>query len=319
MISVLGAGAFGTSLAIALGAKGHVCLWARDPEHVAEMIRARENTKRLPGVPLPARVTPTADLAEATAADVLLLALPMQKLAAFLAGEGARFDGKTLIACCKGIDVSTLSGPLQVIAHGAPSAKAALLTGPSFAADIAVGLPTALTLACGDDALGAALQEKLSTPALRLYRTTDTIGAELGGALKNVVAIGAGIVIGAGLGDSARAALITRGFAEIQRLAQALGGEAETLVGLSGHGDLILTCTSDKSRNFRFGCEIGSGQTPDSGPTVEGAATARAALNLSRQHGLDLPVVAAVVTLLDRPEALDETVAALLSRPLKSE
>ena len=192
-------------------------------------------------------------------------------------------------------------------------------TGPSFAADIARGLPTALTLACSDDVAGAMLLDALSTPALRLYRTTDTIGAELGGALKNVVAIAAGVVIGAGLGDSARAALMTRGFAEMNRLAQSLGARAETLAGLSGLGDLVLTCTSLQSRNFRFGSALGAGDAFDPSVTVEGAATAKAVSILAKQRGIDMPVATMVAALVTGTISVEDAVAALLARPLKKE
>ena len=200
-----------------------------------------------------------------------------------------------------------------------PHAKVAILTGPSFAADIARFLPTALTLACADETIGHALQLRLSTPTLRLYRSQDVIGAELGGALKNVIAIGCGAVIGAGLGTSARAALMTRGFAEIQRLAMDLGAEANTLQGLSGFGDLALTCTSEMSRNFRFGASLGAGQAFDPTQTVEGAATAQAVARLAEQHGLDLPVCITIAKLASGHMDVQGAMDVLLARPLKAE
>ena len=192
----------------------------------------------------------------------------------------------------------------------------AVLTGPSFAADIAKGLPTALTLASTD---GDALQRLLSTPDLRLYRSTDVIGAELGGALKNVIAIAAGVVIGAGLGDSARAALMTRGYAEMARLAMALGARAETLAGLSGFGDLVLTCTSTQSRNFRFGQSLGADAAFDPAVTVEGIATAKAVSNLAKTMQVDMPITQMIAALIDRKLSLSAAVSALMSRPLKPE
>jgi glycerol-3-phosphate dehydrogenase (NAD(P)+) len=318
-VSVLGAGAFGTALAVALAREGRaVTLWARDAGHAAEMAETRRNDRRLPGIDLPETVSVTAETGDLPAGPVLL-AMPMQAMGAALAEHRARLDRRALVACAKGIDLATGQGPAALIRAACPGACPAILTGPSFAADIARGLPTALTLACADEAAGAALQSDLSTQALRLYRTTDTTGAELGGALKNVVAIAAGVVIGAGLGDSARAALMTRGFAELTRLATALGARVETLSGLSGFGDLVLTCTSTQSRNFRFGMALGEGAAFDPGVTVEGAATARAALALAARHGVELPVAAMVVALIDGSASVGAAVDLLLSRPLKKE
>lgn len=315
MIAVLGAGAFGTALAVALSREGReVVLWAR-----AAQTFAGGEARRLPGVSLPATLQTTADLALASQAETVLLALSAQALSGFLIHEGARLDGKALVACCKGIDLETGLGPVATLAAACPRATAAILTGPSFAADIARGLPTALTLACADPVAGEALQRDLSTPVLRLYLSEDVRGAELGGALKNVIALAAGIVIGAGLGASARAALMTRGHAEMVRLAVALGGRAETLAGLSGLGDLVLTCTSDQSRNFRAGFAMGRGAAPDGTATVEGLATARAAARLAAAHGIDVPVTAMVAALVDGALPLEQAIAGLMSRPLRKE
>lgn len=320
MIGIAGAGAYGTALAVALAREGReVRLWARDPADIAAMRDSGQNAERLPGVMLPDGLTPTADIADLDGAEAVLLSTPMQALRGFLAGAGARFDGLPLVACSKGVDMSTLTGPCAVIRAACPSSKVALLTGPSFAADIARGLPTALTLACADEAVGERLQHLLSTPVLRLYRASDVTGAELGGALKNVIAIAAGVVIGAGLGDSARAALMTRGYAEMVRLAVHLGARAETLAGLSGFGDLVLTCTSAQSRNFRYGVALGEGHSFDPTVTVEGAATARAVADLSRRDGIDMPVTRMVAALVEGRIALSDAVTALLSRPLKPE
>jgi len=284
-IGVLGGGAFGTALAIALARGGQdVTLWARDPAPIA----ATRESPHLPGCPLPDAVTVTGAL-DTVAADILLLATPMQSLRGLLARPDFP-DAPALVACCKGIDLATGTGPTALIQSAHPDRVAAVLTGPSFAADIARGLPTALTLASADEAAVLALQAQLSTEVLRLYSSTDPLGAELGGALKNVIAIACGAVIGGGFGVSARAALMTRGFVEMQRLATLLGARPQTLTGLSGFGDLVLTCTSEMSRNFAFGVSLGRGEPPDTTRTVEGRATAEAALALAVRHGVDMPI-----------------------------
>ncbi|MES2542032.1 MAG: NAD(P)H-dependent glycerol-3-phosphate dehydrogenase [Pseudomonadota bacterium] len=318
MIGIAGAGAFGTALAVALAKGGReVRLWARDPQQIRLMHETGRNDHALPGVELPQNVSIRAEIGDICGGEALLLAMPMQALGGALDAwpqVGAR---QPLVACCKGVDLTTLRGPVAVIEARRPEAQAAILTGPSFAADIARGLPTALTLATSGK--GELLQELLSTPTLRIYRTDDVIGAELGGALKNVVAIAAGTVIGAGLGDSARAALITRGYAEMVRLAEALGARAETLAGLSGFGDLVLTCTSSQSRNFRFGVALGTGEAFDPRVTVEGVATARAVVELARGMGIDMPVTAMVNALALGKIALNDAIGQLMSRPLKQE
>lgn len=317
MIGVAGAGAFGTALAVALAKGGRpVRLWARDADQVRLMHETGRNDSALPGVELPGPVSVHAEIGDICGGDALLLTMPMQALGGAL-DAWPQIDGRQpLVACCKGVDLTTLRGPVAVIEARRPGAQVAILTGPSFAADIARGLPTALTLATQE---GAALQELLSTPTLRIYRTDDVIGAELGGALKNVVAIAAGTVIGAGLGDSARAALMTRGYAEMVRLAEALGARAETLSGLSGFGDLVLTCTSAQSRNFRFGCALGKGEAFDPRVTVEGVATARAVVKLAAGMGIDMPVTAMVNALALGKIALNDAIGQLMSRPLKQE
>ncbi len=314
-VAILGAGAFGTALACALD---EAMLWCRDPAQARDMAQTRENRARLPGIALPDGVQVTSDLSDIRAQTVLL-AIPMQQTDGFLRQHGAALAGRVLVACSKGIDLEQMIGPVGVIRAALPETRAALLTGPSFAIDIARGLPTALTLACADAELGRALQDELSTPALRLYRNTDVIGAELGGALKNVIAIAAGVCIGAQMGESARAALIARGHAEILPLARRLGAEPETLTGLSGLGDLILTCCSEKSRNFRFGLALGRGEGFDSATTVEGAATARAVTRLAAREGLEMPVTAMVAALVDGKITLDQARDALLTRPLTDE
>lgn len=311
MIGIVGAGAFGGALAITLGQKQAVSLWGRG--------QTSRRIPRLSDANLPDLVTVATDLAQVAQAETVLLALPAQAMGRFLVEHGALFDGRNLVACCKGVDLATGSGPTGVILAHCPAATAAILTGPSFAADIAKGLPTALTLACIDDAVGNTLQHQLSTDVLRLYRTTDVTGAEFGGALKNVIAIAAGVVMGAGLGESARAALMARGFAEMQRFALPQGARAETLAGLSGFGDLVLTCTSAQSRNFSFGVALGAGAGFDPAATVEGVATAQAVAKLSKDLGVDMPVTQMVAALTARKITLEDAIRALMSRPLKPE
>lgn len=329
-VLVIGGGAFGTALAVALARRGPVALWARDPD----LARTRQSA-RLPGIHLPAAVTVHTDVPLGLAPETaVLLALPMRALPDWLAGPGQALAGLAMVACAKGIaptaaatlaDTSAAAGAriglgaTGLIARALPTSPCALLTGPSFAADIARGLPTALTLACAEDDLGRRLQDRLSTHSLRLYRTTDVIGAELGGALKNVIALAAGMVIGAGLGDSARAALMTRGHAEMLRLALTLGARAETLAGLSGLGDLVLTCTSAQSRNFRHGHDLGAGIAPDPARTVEGIATAHAVAGLAQRLDLEMPIVTMVSAVLDGRIGIADATQALLNRPLKEE
>lgn len=315
MIAVMGGGAFGSSLAIALAQGGHqVTLWARQ---AAEMAAQRESP-RLPGLRFPDNLTVTDEAMTLRGAEAILVAVPMQALAGLLSRYPQLWPAQHLVACCKGIDLERLTGPSHLIRDLAPGAIPAVLTGPSFAADIARGLPTALTLAsAAPDAVG--LQALLSTRTLRLYLTDDLAGAELGGALKNVIAIAAGAVMGAGLGDSARAALMTRGFAEMTRAAAHLGARPETLTGLSGFGDLVLTCTSAQSRNYRCGLALGRGEAPDPTMTVEGAATARAMARLAQAAGLDLPVTQAVAALVDGSLSMQEALALLMARPLRGE
>ncbi len=319
-LAVLGAGAFGTALAVALAREGDpVRLWARDPEQVRTMSETRENAERLPGVALPDTVEPVADLARAAEAEILLLSVPMQSLSQFLKAAPDLWPGKQLVACCKGVDLSSGLGPSGVIAAAAPGAVPALLSGPSFAIDIAHGLPTALTLASTDEAAAKAMQERLSTPVLRLYRSTDMAGVELGGALKNVIAIACGMAIGAGLGESARAALMTRGYAEILRLAMARGAQRDTLAGLSGLGDLVLTCTSEKSRNYAYGLRLGRAGKAKTLATTEGIATARAVSALAAREGLEMPITTAIAAVLDGSWTVEQAADALLARPLRPE
>lgn len=319
-ISVLGAGAFGTALAISLAQSGRkVTLWARSAEAATAMQKQRENALRLPDKPFPEPLDVTSDLAVATAAPILLLAVPMQQLARFAEENKTLFQQKTLVSCCKGVDLKTGRGPIALLEDTVPDATVAILSGPSFAVDIADGLPTALTLATRDKAVADALQARLSTDNIRLYTSLDPVGVEFGGALKNVIAIACGLAIGAGFGESARAALMTRGFAEMQRLAVKQGADPMTLAGLSGFGDLVLTCTSEKSRNYSHGLKLGRGVEIDPSVTVEGVSTAKAVAHLSATLGVDMPITTAVTQILNGNLSISETVELLLSRPLKRE
>jgi len=292
-IGILGAGAFGSALAVAYGQKGlEVALWARGKPCVRDY---------------PACVSHTSDLAVLKKAEAILLVVPAQKTADFLAENV--LPKVPLVLCAKGIDAATGRLQSEIAAR-----EVSILTGPGFADEIAAGLPTALTLAGGN----AAQQALLSTPKLRLYRTDDVIGAQAGGALKNVIALACGMAIGAGLGESARAALLTRGFAEMQRLGVALGGRAETFQGLSGLGDLALTCASAQSRNFAQGLAFGRG-SGQVGGTVEGLATARAAAGLAGKLGVEAPITAAVAAVVAGEATVETAMRTLLARPLKEE
>jgi glycerol-3-phosphate dehydrogenase (NAD(P)+) len=316
-IAILGAGAFGTALAVTLARDGRsVTLWTRDADQAADMALTRVNASRLPGVGLPDTLRVTSDLTGIDD-DCVLLAMPAQALRGFLALHGPALDGRTLVSCCKGIDRETGLRPSELIARARPDARVAALTGPSFAEDIAAGLPTALTLAVGED--GADLQRQLSTGGLRLYLTHDIVGAELGGALKNVIALAAGITVGAGLGESARAAVVTRGFAEITRFAVSEGAAADTLAGLSGLGDLLLTCTSPKSRNYAAGLAVGTGKPPPAGVTIEGLATAEAISAVAQARGIDMPLSVTVADVTHGRMTVSEAAGHLMSRPLRKE
>ena len=316
-ISIYGAGAFGTALAISLARDGkQVSLIARTDVHADRMAATRDNNARLKGFAFPESLNVTADPTDP--APICLMAVPTQTLSGLIEQRGEHLAGRMIVACCKGIDLNSGLGPTDMIQQNCPTAKPAILSGPSFAVDIAAGLPTALTLAAKDETLAEQLQNDLSTSNLRLYRTTDVTGVELGGALKNIVAIGAGITIGAGLGESARAALITRGFAEMKRFAKDFGANPDTLSGLSGLGDLVLTCTSDKSRNYRHGLSLGSGKSPKT-DTIEGISTAMAVADIAATRAIDMPITTTISALLANRLTISQAVRMLLSRPLKEE
>lgn len=314
-IAVLGAGAFGTALALALSKDGTpVTLWGRDRADIEAMRKERMTGRALPGHTLPPALMPTYEIPDAV---IFLIAVPAQKVSGFLEQYRASLDGRVVISCAKGIEHGTGRGPVEVILHALPTAKAGCLTGPSFAVDIAAGLPTALVLATAKD--DPKLQEKLARPALRIYRTDDVTGAELGGALKNVIALAAGMTDGVGLGDSARAAVIARGFAEAQRYALSKGARPETLQGLSGIGDLVLTCTSPKSRNYTAGLSLGRGEAIAEGITVEGIATAQALAQETTASDLEMPLAQTVALVTEGRLRMDEAINALLSRPAGKE
>ena len=323
---IIGGGAWGTALALVCARAGlRTLLWAREAEVVASINEAQENKLFLPGVILDAPVRATSDIAELGAADLILNVTPAQHLRASLAAFApyAR-DGAPMLLCAKGVEQGSLKLMTEVLAETLPQAAPAVLSGPSFAGEVARGLPTAVTLACPDETLGRRLAETIAIPTFRPYLAADMIGAEVGGAMKNVLAIACGIVEGKGLGRSAHAALITRGFAEMTRVAEALGGQAETVAGLCGLGDLVLTCSSPQSRNMSVGLALGAGQTLDEAlagkvSVAEGVASAPAVRELSRKLGVDTPICEAVAAILAAEVDVDAAIAALLSRPLTTE
>lgn len=323
-LSVIGAGAWGTALANAAAAAGRpVLLWMRDPEMAAALAAARENARRLPGIPLHPGIEPISDMRRLGEASAALLVVPAQQVRAVCGAVRPWLrPGAPLVGCAKGIERGTGLFMSEVVAAMRPGEPVAALSGPSFAPDVARGLPTAVTLACRDKALAARLAAALSGPSLRVYHGSDLRGVEIGGAAKNVLAIAAGIVAGRGLGESARAALVARGFAELLRVAAALGGRPETLMGLSGLGDLVLTCGSAQSRNFAFGTGLGRGLAPAAaggGRLAEGAFTADALVRLAREAGVEMPIATAVAAVLDGRLSVDGAIAALMARPLRSE
>ena len=321
-IGVIGGGAWGTALAQVAARGGEpVTLWAREAEVVAGVNRAHENALFLPGVPLSDTIRATDDLTALADMDALLVVAPAQHVGAVLAAAGVR--DTPLVLCAKGIEAG--SGRLvgEVARAAAPDAPIAVLSGPTFAHEVAAGLPTAVTLACEDEDLGARLAARLAGPAFRPYASGDVVGAEIGGAVKNVLAIACGVVEGAGLGQNARAALIARGFAEMTRFGLAKGARAETLAGLSGLGDLVLTCSSTSSRNFSLGLGIGEGRSAaelmaNRVTVAEGAFTAPVLHQVAVEAGVDMPIAHAVCRLLDG-EPVRAVIDALLARPLRPE
>ena len=322
-IAVLGAGAWGTALAnVAARGGARVSLWARDPAAVTAMAVSRES-RGLPGFRMDDRVTPTSSIAEAVTANAVLLAVPAQASRDVAALATAVPAGTPVVACAKGIERGTRKFMSEVIAECLPQAVPAILSGPSFAADVARGLPTAVTLAATDEGLARALAQRLGSPTFRPYHSTDVRGVEIGGAAKNVLAIAAGIVAGRKLGASALAALTTRGFAELARFGRAFGARTETLAGLSGLGDLILSCVSPQSRNFSLGLALGEGRTVEEahrdGKLVEGMFTAAVLVEMAKERGVEMPIATAVAALLDGRMSVDGAIESLLTRPLRAE
>jgi glycerol-3-phosphate dehydrogenase (NAD(P)+) len=318
-IAVVGAGAWGTALANCAARAGReVTLWARDAAMVAELTAARKNP-RLPGIRLDQRVAATGAIADVAQADAVLLAVPAQdsRTAAIALAPHVK-AGTPVIACAKGIERGTHRFMTEIIAEAIPGALPAILSGPSFATDVARGLPTAVTLACTDEATAAALARALGSQTFRPYHTTDVRGVEIGGAAKNVLAIAAGIVAGRKLGASATAALVTRGFAELARFGRALGARGETLTGLSGLGDVTLSCSTPQSRNFSYGLALGEGRAPE-GKLAEGAFTARALVELAGEKDVEMPIATAVAAVLDGTLTVDQAIESLLTRPFKAE
>ncbi len=323
---VIGGGAWGTALAQTLAANGkNVKLWAFEQDCVEAINNQHENTLYLPGVPLHKNIHATTDFADLADVEAVLAVAPAQHMRGILAGFAPyAATGLPVILCSKGIEISTLSFMSDVLKDSVPQATTAVLSGPSFAIDVAKGLPTAVTLACADEKLGFQLAASIAAPTFRPYLSTDVLGAEIGGAVKNVLAIACGIVLGKGLGRSAHASLIARGFAEMTRLGEALGARRETLTGLCGLGDLVLTCSSEQSRNMSCGLALGQGQTLGEimgGRTAvtEGVATAPALRQLARNVKIEMPISEAVAAVLAGDIDVDTAIAGLLTRPQKNE
>lgn len=321
-IAVLGSGAWGTALAASFAENGHdVTMWGRDAAQLSAMESTKRNSKYLPGAKLPATLKYSPVLKKAVNdAEIILLVIPAQQMASIaIQLKNLTHEEVTLVSCAKGIEQSTGRIMSQVLAHAVPQCDIAALSGPSFAADVINGLPTAVTIAAGDMPKAMALCENLSSAKLRCYATDDLKGVDYGGALKNVLAIAAGIVHGRGLGASALAAITARGFAELQRMALALGSKPETLTGLSGLGDLILTCASEKSRNFAYGAAIGRGDDLSSMKLAEGVATAAIAAKIAQDNNINAPIVQTISAILAGNLGVDEAIHMLLSRPVRRE
>lgn len=325
-VSIIGGGAWGTALAQSLASGGqNIVLWAREAEVVDDIATRNVNRAFLPGVALDRKIAATSKLSDAAKADAILMVAPAQFVrATSLTMARDLAPGTPLVMCSKGIEQSTGKLMGDVIAEALPHAQFAVLSGPSFAADVARGLPAALTLACNNEQTGRGLAAALSSRQMRLYFSSDVVGAELGGAMKNVMAIAAGIVDGRGLGASAHAAVVTRGFAEMRRLGEAMGARPETLLGLSGLGDLVLTCGSAQSRNMSLGRGLGEGKSLSSllgsrTAVTEGVYTAAALVALARQKHIDMPIAEAVHAIIEGRIFVDDAITALMTRPLKAE
>jgi glycerol-3-phosphate dehydrogenase (NAD(P)+) len=321
-ITVLGGGAWGTALAIAARRAGHdVRLWARDAETVRSIEQSRQNMRYLSGITIDPAIRSTTDPSAALAdAELVVAAVPAQQLRQALTYvAGSVPADATVILAAKGIEQTTGKLLSAVVAEILPGRPIAMLSGPSFASDLAKGLPTAVVIASLEKDRAEALARLLSTERFRCYSTDDLTGVEIGGALKNIFAIGAGTVAGAGLGASAQAALLTRGFVELRRIAAAFGARPETVMGLSGFGDLLLTCSTPQSRNYSYGLALGRGEPLDGRPLAEGVATTAIAAKLTGERGIQAPIVQAIDLLLERAITVDEAVTNLMTRPLRGE
>ena len=323
-ISVIGGGSWGIALASAARRAGRdVTLWTRSAADVERLHRTRESP-RLPGAPIDRDIAITTDLSKAAQCDAMLLVVPAQALREVAMSLAALIaPDLPILACAKGIERGTRKFMTDVIAEAAPNAAPAILSGPSFASDVVHGLPTAVTLAARDEHTASALAHALGSATFRPYHSTDLRGVEIGGAAKNVLAIAAGIVSGRGLGASAAAALTTRAFAELMRFGRALGARPETLTGLSGLGDLILSCSTSQSRNFSLGLALGQGLTPLEAIAktglAEGVYTASVLGDMAQAHDIDMPIVAAVADVVDATATVDEVIGRLLTRPFRAE
>jgi glycerol-3-phosphate dehydrogenase (NAD(P)+) len=325
-LGIAGAGAWGTTLgALAAAAGRDTLIWAREADVVEAINTGHENPRFLPGVALDAGLRATGELGELGACDALLLAAPAQHLRAVAGALApALKPGTPSVICAKGIEQDSLALMSEAVTESLPEPAIAVLSGPTFAAEVARGLPTAVTLACADAEQGAALVALLGSATFRPYLTDDVVGAQVGGAVKNVLAIACGIAQGKGLGDNARAALITRGFAEMARLGAALGARPETLTGLSGLGDLVLTCAGEQSRNMSLGIALGGGHSLSDvlarrESVAEGIATAQAVSRLAARHEVEVPICATVDAILHRGADIDTAIGALLARPFTAE
>ncbi|MFT3732837.1 MAG: NAD(P)H-dependent glycerol-3-phosphate dehydrogenase [Hyphomicrobium sp.] len=325
-VSVVGGGAWGTALAQTLSHGGiDVTLWARESEVVDDINARHVNRTFLPGVDLNPAIRATGDLTAVATADTILAVVPAQHLRDIMATLAKKIAPDTpVIICAKGIEQATGRFMGDVLEEVAPHVLRVVLSGPSFAADVARGLPSALTLACRNETVGRNLTTALSSRQMRLYWSSDVLGAELGGAVKNVLAIAAGIVEGRGLGASAHAALVTRGFAELRRFGEAMGARPETLLGLSGLGDLILTCGSPQSRNMSLGRALGEGRALSDilgarAAVTEGVYTCKALVRLAHDNGVDMPIAKAVNGIIEGRLTVEEAITALMQRPLKAE
>jgi glycerol-3-phosphate dehydrogenase (NAD(P)+) len=326
-LGVLAAGAWGTALAANWSQRHQVLLWAREPEVVSGINTEHVNARFLPGILLPASLKATGDLADVRDADILVLATPVAGLRATLEALKALYAGEPmppLVWVCKGFEPQTGLLPHQVVTSVLGDVPAAALSGPSFAQEVARGLPTAVTLGAANRHLAEQLAQSLYTPSLRLYASGDVVGVEVGGAVKNVLAIATGIADGLSLGHNARAALMTRGLAEIGRLCERLGGQRETLMGLAGLGDLILTCTGDLSRNRQVGLALGTGKTLEEtlaslGHVAEGVGTAREVARLSTSLQVDMPIAQAVAAVIRGELKAVDAVAQLMRRAQRPE